>query len=110
MRQEVRAAPHPHLTGSAWQGSVLRVRLTHNGEVVGLEEQFDVGAEWRLMPRSDKPDRFSLHRIRPSPDGLNQISFKAETKDDGNGFPDPRNPTPHIRPETPHTPHSTPLC
>jgi len=81
------------------QGSVLRVRLTHNGEVVGLEEQFDVGAEWRLMPRSDKPDRFSLHRIRPSPDGLNQISFKAETKDDGNGFP-----------ETPHTTHHTPLC
>ena len=75
------------------------MRLTHNGEVVGLEEQFDVGAEWRLMPRSDKPDRFSLHRIRPSPDGLNQISFKAETKDDGNGLP-----------ETPHTPHSTPLC
>ena len=74
----------------------MRVRLTHNGEVVGLEEQFDVGAEWRLMPRSDKPDRFSLHRIRPSPDGLNQISFKAETKDDGNGFPDPKHPTPHI--------------
>ena len=81
------------------QGSVLRVRLTHNGEVfapahvvaafiasariqacmqtfvccgcassmmtnplrsqvVGLEEQFDLGRDWRLMPRSDKPDRY----------------------------------------------------
>jgi hypothetical protein len=48
------------------QGSVLRVRLTHNGSSVlagleeqfevlaGLEEQFDLKREWRLMPKSDK--------------------------------------------------------
>ena len=73
----------------AWQGSVLRVHPTHNGEAVGLEEQFDVGAEWRLMPRSDKPDCISLNRIRTSPDGLNRVTFKAETKDEGNGLPYP---------------------
>jgi hypothetical protein len=62
---------------------------THNGEAVGLKEQFDVGAEWRLMPRSDKPDRFSLNRIRASPDGLNRVTFKAETKDEANDLPYP---------------------
>ncbi len=48
------------------QGSVLRVRLTHNGSSVlagreeqfevlaGLEEQFDLKREWRLMTKSDK--------------------------------------------------------
>ena len=51
------------------QGSVLRVRLTHNGEVVGLEEQFDLKKEWRLMPRSDKvqllkiSQKFSLSSV-----------------------------------------------
>jgi hypothetical protein len=75
----------------AWQGSVLRVRLTHYSEAVGLEEQFDLGAEWRLMPRSDKPDRFSLNRIRTSPDGLglSRVTLKAETKDEANGLPYP---------------------
>lgn len=68
------------------QGSVLRVRLTHNGEVVGLEEQFDLSKEWRLMPRSDKPDRFSLNRIKNSADATNTITFKTETKDEGQGF------------------------
>ena len=48
------------------QGSVLRVRLTHNGEVVGLEEEFDLHKDWRLMSRSDKPARCSLNRIRNS--------------------------------------------
>ena len=68
------------------QGSVLRVRLTHNGEVVGLEEQFDLSKDWRLMPRSDKPDRFSLNRIKNSADGVNTVTFKAEAKDEASGF------------------------
>lgn len=67
------------------QGSVLRVRLTHNGEVVGLEEQFDLHKDWRLMPRSDKPGRFSLNRIRNSLDNANTATFKADNKDEGNG-------------------------
>ena len=67
------------------QGKVLRVRLTHNGDVVGLEEQFDLAKEWRLMPRNDKPDRFSLNRIRPAGDGSNTVTFKAENKDEGAG-------------------------
>ena len=67
------------------QGRVLRVRLTHNGEVVGLEEQFDLEREWRLMPRNDKPDRFSLNRIRPSGDGTNTVTFRAENKEEGSG-------------------------
>lgn len=67
------------------QGKVLRVRLTHNGEVVGLEEQFDLAKEWRLMPRNDKPDRFSLNRIRPSGDGNNAVTFRAENKEEGAG-------------------------
>jgi len=47
------------------QGSVLRVRLTHNGEVVGMEEQFDLKREWRPMPRSDKAQllKSSLYRV-----------------------------------------------
>jgi hypothetical protein len=67
------------------QGSVLRVRLTHDGEVVGLEEQFDLSKDWRLMPRNDKPDRFSLNRITSSGDGTNLVTFRAESKDEGAG-------------------------
>lgn len=35
---------------------------------IGPEEQFDLG-EWRLLPREDKQDRFSLTRDRPSEPG-----------------------------------------
>uniref|UniRef100_A0A7S4PJR5 PDZ domain-containing protein n=1 Tax=Guillardia theta TaxID=55529 RepID=A0A7S4PJR5_GUITH len=68
------------------QGTCLRVRLTHNGEVVGLEEQYhlnDSPLGWKLIPRSDKADKFSLVRNLPNPNENNSVSFKAETKDEG---------------------------
>ena len=55
-------------------------------QVVGLEEQFDLHKDWRLMPRSDKPDRFSLNRIRNAADGANVVTFKAENKGEGGGL------------------------
>jgi len=70
------------------QSGVLRVRLSQNGEVVGEEERFDL-REWRLLPRSDKPDRFSLTRgMSESDDERNVISFKAENKAEGNKWTD----------------------
>ena len=47
------------------QGPVLRVRLTHNGGMVGLEEQFDLKREWRVMPHSNKAQnvKSSFHRV-----------------------------------------------
>jgi hypothetical protein len=62
------------------QDNILRVRLTHNGEVVGLEEQYDL-QDWRVMVRLDKGDRFSLMKgSAPAADNSNVISFKADVK------------------------------
>ena len=47
------------------EDGVLTLRLTHNGEVVGLEESFNLGDGWKLLVREDKKDRFTLIRTGP---------------------------------------------
>lgn len=79
--------PYKMLCVCRLQDSCLRVRITHNGEVVGLEEQFDL-REWRLLPRNDKPDRFSLTRGVTAPDQTNVVTFKAEDKVEGAAWVD----------------------
>ena len=67
---------------------VVYADLVPVGEVVGDEERFDL-REWRLLPRSDKPDRFSLTRgMTEGDDDRNVISFKAENKAEGNKWTD----------------------
>lgn len=98
--------PYKSVCQCRLQSSILGVRVMQNGEVsflpcplfftfvmdkyfkcelmgvlsqgVGPEEQFDLG-EWRLLPREDKLDRFSLTRekIQSKPDLKTVITFKV---------------------------------
>jgi hypothetical protein len=64
---------------------ILTLRLTHNGEVVGMEEEFNLGDGWKLLVREDKKDRFTLIRTGPKMDSteIAQVTLKCENKAEG---------------------------
>ena len=70
------------------EGAVLRVRATERGEVVGEEERLDLCA-WKLLPRADKADRFTLTRGVGPGGGAEEaavVTFKAESKEEGKAW------------------------
>jgi len=66
------------------QEGVMRIRITQNGEVVGLEETYDL-REWKLMPRQGKPDKFTIMRgvSASSIGGDSVLNLKADSKEMG---------------------------
>ena len=60
---------------------VICVQASENGMVADDVEQFDL-RQWRLLPRTDKPDRFSLTNNGDEND-VNIVTFRAESKAEG---------------------------
>ena len=52
-----------------------------NGEIVGLEERFDLAKGWSLIGREDKKDRFTLVRGELDDDEFEeQVTLRADNK------------------------------
>jgi hypothetical protein len=76
--------PYKMLVAARLRDGVLRVQDSENGMLVGEEEHYNL-RQWRLLPRIDKPDRFSLTLSEDEGDydGTNIVTFRAESKDEG---------------------------
>jgi len=75
--------PYKQAFSATLKDGVLSIRPLQAASLAGEDESYDLRT-WRLLPRSDKLDRFSLTRgiSSSSADQSSGVSFKAESKND----------------------------
>mmetsp|Transcript_38299 Transcript_38299/g.59783 ORF Transcript_38299/g.59783 Transcript_38299/m.59783 type:complete len:309 (+) Transcript_38299:1786-2712(+) len=66
---------------------VLTLKITHNGELSGVEETYDLSQGWKLVAREDKKDRFTLVRSGPASNPSDdEVTLKADSKAEGENW------------------------